>query len=212
MSSGRFIKGQIPWNKGKELSEEHRKGISLSNKGRIPWAASQKGKGTMKANPGSFKKGNVPACPFKKGHKFWLGKKRPNVSGSNNKNWKGDKVGYTALHDWVRRNLGRPMVCSECGTTTSKRYEWANISKRYFRDITDWKRLCSKCHLALDHESRPKGSIVVTSKLTEDQVKKIRNEYIPKRHISSMPKLAKKYGVHLVTISGIIHRKTWKHI
>lgn len=37
-----------------------------------------------------FKKGNpAPKTAFKKGNKFWLNKKRPNISNKNNPNWKG---------------------------------------------------------------------------------------------------------------------------
>src|SRR3990167_8237573 len=37
--------------------------------------------------------------------------------------WKGDMVGYTALHDWVKSRLGTPSKCSHCGTITAKRFE-----------------------------------------------------------------------------------------
>lgn len=39
-----------------------------------------------------FKKGHKPICPFKKGYQFWLGKKRPNISGKNHPFWKGGKT------------------------------------------------------------------------------------------------------------------------
>src|SRR2546423_10956461 len=80
------------------------------------------------------------------GIKPWLGKKRPEVTGENSKSWKGDKVGYTALHAWIRRQLGTPNVCEHCGTTDAKRYEWANISGQYKRNLFDWIRLCKRCH------------------------------------------------------------------
>lgn len=66
-------------------------------------------------------------------------------------NWKGDRVGYFALHSWIRRRLGQPKECTVCGENDpSKRYEWANISKEYKRDITDWQRMCKKCHNDFD--------------------------------------------------------------
>ena len=81
---------------------------------------------------------------------YWLGKKRLHMTGKNNWKWRGDKVGYMALHSWVTRQLGDPKECEECGSKTAKKYEWANISKEYKRDLQDWKRLCSKCHFAFD--------------------------------------------------------------
>ena len=64
--------------------------------------------------------------------------------------WKGDDVGYRALHYWVERRLGKPKCCDFCGSLESKRYSWANKSGNYLRDITDWIRLCSKCHYKYD--------------------------------------------------------------
>ena len=61
-------------------------------------------------------------------------------------NWKGDAVGYYALHAWVSRHKGTPKKCEQCGTTKAKRYEWANISREYKRDLNDYRRLCTSCH------------------------------------------------------------------
>lgn len=78
-------------------------------------------------------------------------KKFPERSGINHHNWKGDKVGYTSLHSWVRRQLGSPNKCEMCGKTESKKFEWANISHEYKRDLLDWIRLCTKCHRHYDN-------------------------------------------------------------
>lgn len=65
-------------------------------------------------------------------------------------NWKGDDAGYQALHAWVRLRKGKPSVCEKCGTTDAKKYEWANISHEYKRDVDDWIRLCTSCHRYFD--------------------------------------------------------------
>ena len=65
-------------------------------------------------------------------------------------NWKGDEVGYQALHTWIRSRLGTPMKCERCGRTDKKKYEWCNVSKEYLRDLDDWIRLCTACHRAFD--------------------------------------------------------------
>lgn len=68
----------------------------------------------------------------------------------NHFNWKGEEAGYVSLHTWVRSRLGTPSVCFICGTRDANRYEWANISGEYHRDLEDWMRLCKSCHVRYD--------------------------------------------------------------
>lgn len=68
--------------------------------------------------------------------------------------WKGDSVKYSALHQWVMTRLGKPSECENCGSTTASRYHWANLSGNYLRDIADWARLCSLCHILFDDIGR----------------------------------------------------------
>lgn len=75
---------------------------------------------------------------------------RIRFSGENNPSWKGDKVGYGALHDWVTSRLGRPHFCAYCGTNKAKKFEWANISRTYRRELSDFIRLCTRCHHLFD--------------------------------------------------------------
>jgi len=71
--------------------------------------------------------------------------------GENNWRWKGDQVGYDALHRWVAKQLGKPNICYNCGLKdTNRQYDWANISGNYIRDLNDWIRLCKSCHVLLD--------------------------------------------------------------
>ena len=70
--------------------------------------------------------------------------------GRANVNWRGNKFGYGALHDWIRRVLGMSKKCSKCGTKKAKKYEWANISGKYKRNVKDWIRLCVSCHRFTD--------------------------------------------------------------
>jgi len=104
-------------------------------------------KGLTGANEGSFKKGEG--------------------AGANNSNWKGDTVGYMALHTWLHRRLGKATACVECGKTKG-RIEWANKSHEYKRDVSDWISLCKKCHIAYD---RDKGWGVATKKFKEIDTK-----------------------------------------
>lgn len=59
----------------------------------------------------------------------------------------GANTEYRKLHYWVERQLGKPRICEICGSTNKKRYDWANVSGNYFKDIKDWQRLCRNCHM-----------------------------------------------------------------
>ena len=63
--------------------------------------------------------------------------------------WVGDKIGYTGLHGWIKRNKPKSMFCEKCGKITSK-LDCANISGEYKRDISDFRWLCRKCHMQED--------------------------------------------------------------
>lgn len=91
-------------------------------------------------------------CLCHKNHKgFWAGKKRP--TGESSTNWRGDKVKYGGLHDWVKKVLGQPTTCENCykSKLIGRKIHWANISKKYKRDINDWERLCVACHFKKDN-------------------------------------------------------------
>ncbi len=65
--------------------------------------------------------------------------------------WKGENVGYSAVHKSLKRNFGNPSECSSCkkkGERIGKLWniEWANVSGRYLRDKSDYIALCRKCH------------------------------------------------------------------
>ena len=96
--------------------------------------------------------------------------------GKENYKWRGDKVGYNALHTWVQRTLGTPDTCEHCGKSglSGRQIHWANKSKEYKRDKNDWVRLCAKCHIKYDGHKRwlnyikPKcfcGDIAIARKL-----------------------------------------------
>jgi|ERR1035437_9946751 hypothetical protein len=84
------------------------------------------------------------------------------VKGEKQHNWKGDNVSYGALHAWIRRTLGSPSYCVNCGIDESpmgkgiKRsyFHWANISHQYKRDLKDWMRMCYSCHKKHDMQYR----------------------------------------------------------
>lgn len=98
---------------------------------------------------GKYKQGKK----FSKGHCESLSKAREGICEfDKNPQWKGDEVGYGALHTWVYRVLGAPMVCEHCGSKklNNKQIQWANKSGEYKRIKSDWLRLCNKCHKKYD--------------------------------------------------------------
>lgn len=77
------------------------------------------------------------------------------IAGKNNVNWKGDAVGYHALHSWVKRKKGSPSACESVGCKgKSKTYHWANKSGKYKRVLSDWVRLCVSCHKLFDSKKK----------------------------------------------------------
>jgi hypothetical protein len=75
-----------------------------------------------------------------------------NQYGENNGTWKGDKATYAAFHYRVDVQRGKPQECSVCGRTDGGiYYEWANLTSNY-QDVSDYSRMCRKCHRAYDKE------------------------------------------------------------
>jgi hypothetical protein len=94
-------------------------------------------------------KGIYPRKPFTSEHIKNMSKAR---MGNKNNMWLGSKVKYGSLHSWVRRKLGTPHWCEICKNKNLRRrqYHWSNISRKYKRKLTDWRRLCVKCHKKYD--------------------------------------------------------------
>lgn len=85
---------------------------------------------------------------------YYVNQKKTRPSAEKSWAWKGDNVGREALHNWVQKHLGKPKRCEHCNTTKAKKFEWANKSQKYKRDLTDWIRLCTKCHWKYDYKVR----------------------------------------------------------
>ncbi len=73
--------------------------------------------------------------------------------GEDNGSWQGEKVGYHALHDWVRYWKVPTGTCEECGASPGYGRarggtQWANVSGEYRRDLDDFRELCPGCNSA----------------------------------------------------------------
>lgn len=129
-------KGSIPWNKGRKCPE-----ISKGKMGHI-----------------------VSTETRAKISQTKTGVKSPRTVGDKHWNWKGDSVGYFGVHNWVYKIQGRPKICENCGSDTNPKYEWANLSGEYKRNVSDWAQLCYLCHDLIDKSGG------FTSKLTPEEV------------------------------------------
>lgn len=143
-NKGKHCSPKTEFKNGDAVSAEIRKKISMASKGKIK--SDECRRKLSEAHKGMKKP--------------WA--KPPHKLGEKSSHWKGDDVGYGGLHDWVRETLGKPTKCEHCGKDglTGKDIHWANKSGKYKRDLSDWMRLCSKCHGKYDalhgHKKREK--------------------------------------------------------
>jgi len=70
------------------------------------------------------------------------------MMGENNPAYKGDEVGYTGLHRWLRKNMPKPELCEVGGE--KEKLEVANITGIYNRDFSNWVWACRRCHRKID--------------------------------------------------------------
>ena len=116
---------------------------------------------------------------FQKGNKEWKKwKSRPDQNGKSNPHygkhhtkevkdklrklhlnegsptWKGDRVGRSALHRWVKRRIPKPDLCVRC--KKRKPMDLSNTGHTYKRNLEDWEWLCKKCHVIKDGGWKPK--------------------------------------------------------
>ena len=59
---------------------------------------------------------------------------------------------------------------------------------------------------------RARGEKICFSKLTEEDVRYIRNHYIPYDELYGAKALAKKFNIDTYTVNNVYYRKTWKHV
>jgi hypothetical protein len=146
------------WNKGKKtgkLSEAHRAKLSAALTGHV------KSEETLAKQTATKRRNGTIVMPVKKGESHSWGDKI-SVAMRGNRNFRKEhtqhrtdvgKREYEDIHAWVRKTLGKPSTCWYCKRTDlfGHSIHWSNISCQYKKDVTDWVRLCAKCHLAYDN-------------------------------------------------------------
>lgn len=126
-TKGQFIKGMIPWNKG----------MKTFNKKKYHREYYLKTRKLMDKEERLEKK------------KIAVEKMKQTKLRLRLYNEKGEKSGYVAKHNWVKRRKEYPKNCGWCGRK-GKRIVWANVDHEYKQDINDYVGLCDKCHQKYD--------------------------------------------------------------
>lgn len=127
-----FTKGHTGYNKGKKLKGEWRDCLRC---GKNSWF-----------NLARILHGGGKYCSR------LCSNKSTGLRGEKSPHWKGDKVGYSGIHDWLQTNFGKANKCenSLCSQTTGN-YQWAKIKdKEYERKRENFIQLCTRCHVIYD--------------------------------------------------------------
>ena len=85
----------------------------------------------------------APSTAFKKGDVPW--------------NFKEEGYGYGAVHNWLSRHYKKTGSCEHC--SNKAKTQWANISGKYKRSISDYIELCPSCHTKMDKQNPKKPSL-----------------------------------------------------
>jgi predicted transcriptional regulator len=135
---------------------------------------------------------------------YFLGKKNPN--------YRGEKAKYQARHKWIYSHYGSINFCQLCfeKSINKYKYDWANISGEYKRDISDWVRLCRKCHKNFDKDYSKIGENSFSAKLKNEDIYRIRKCYKDKTF--TIKELSNQYNLTFSTIYSIVKMLSWKHL
>jgi hypothetical protein len=123
----------------------------------------------------------------------------------------GKGLTYLGQHRRIEAARGFPSSCEICDENDpSIKYEWAFNNSGDRNNVNDYVRLCVQCHKNFDSFLMPRGEEHWNSKVTEDIVREIR--YLYRNGPNSYRRLAKAFGISVMTVSDIVRYKTWAHV
>ena len=122
-----------------------------------------------------------------------------------NPNWAGDKVGYSALHGWIKYRILKSDCCEKC-LKRSDKLDLANISQKYKRDLDDWEWLCRRCHMIKD--GRMKKFIRVKKNSTPHECVICKLKFLPRYNKAKNC----SWKCSKIFMSKIMKKKTYKKI
>ena len=118
---------------------------------------------------------------------------------------------YIYIHKWVNKTYGKANCCSLNKKHKSKVFEWANISKKYKRDIRDWIQLCQSCHRKRDWTENQKNILRERNMGNKYHVKKIIQMDMNGNFIKEWESgraVAKAFGICPSSVSNLLRGKT----
>ena len=68
--------------------------------------------------------------------------------GKDNPAWRGENVGRSGVHAWVKKYKPKPKLCERCGKVPPQ--ELSSNSHVYKREFSTWEWLCKSCHSKKD--------------------------------------------------------------
>lgn len=127
--------------------------------------------------------------------------------------WRGDDVGYNALHGWVRRHLPKPQRCQKCNIINHK-LDLACVTNVYNRDFSNWMYMCRSCHqkthgkIAYRPISSNSNRVVLSTSERIRLHRKIR-KMLPKPDLCSMCESTNPTDVHNISETYSSNLSDW---
>ena len=126
--------------------------------------------------------------------------------------WKGDKVGYQGIHQWLNHIFGYPSKCEKCNKIGSRSknnrwtINWAKLKrKKYKRKRENFWALCKSCHTSYDIK-KDTGKKISLSNLGKKVWNKCKTGIYSKKTLKkmSMAKLGNHYRSRYCSMQNIV--------
>lgn len=118
----------------------------------------------------------IEGTSLKKGNSLSCGCTRKDITprGENHGNWKGDNIGYFAIHIWLKKTFGGATICENVMCAgLSERFEWSLLKgKSYERKRENFWQLCQSCHRYYDMKEETKEKIKKSMLVIRENMRK----------------------------------------